>query len=441
MDTTQTQIYELLCEIPLIDVHTHVDAAHLSARGLHDILLYHMVISDLYSAGCPDGKRLAEDPGEEEVERRIEQALPYLEYIQNTSGWWGMRIILKDLYGWERPISTANWREIHAVIRDKSASSAWPREILNKARIPRLCTELWRGRDGQANDVLVYSLEWAFFARCQWGQYDTALLELEHAWAQDSPGAPLPVTLGETKIDLPKRIHTLEDVQEAIHHYCRAIPYAKVINTAQHISTDINYRPVKEGEMRTALQRREKAGPQERDIYANYILETFLTELERAHPGFVFAFSFGAEPLPFETGSKLRAETVFEVANIIQRHPKLRFQAFLSSAHQNQAMCTLARELPNLSLAGYWWHNFFPSAIRKVISERLDMLAANKQVGFFSDAYCLDWAYAKSIIVKKQLAAVLADKIAQGQYTLESAARIARQILYESPQAFISTQP
>ena len=44
---------------PLLDAHTHLDAAHLSARGLHDILLYHMVISDLASAGCPSRARLS----------------------------------------------------------------------------------------------------------------------------------------------------------------------------------------------------------------------------------------------------------------------------------------------------------------------------------------------------------------------------------------------
>jgi hypothetical protein len=141
--------------------------------------------------------------------------------------------------------------------------------------------------------------------------------------------------------------------------------------------------------------------------------------------------------LPFETGSKLRPETIFELAAIIARHPALRFQAFLSSEHADQAMCTLARELPNLSLAGYWWHNFFPGAIRKAIGDRLDMLATNKQIGFFSDAYCLEWTYAKSVLVRKQLAQVLAEKVEQEQYTVDEALRIARQILFETPQILL----
>jgi len=82
----------------------------------------------------------------------------------------------------------------------------------------------------------------------------------------------------------------------------------------------------------------------------------------------VYQFSLGAEPLPYETGSKLRPETIFELAAIIERHTGLRFQVFLASEHANQALCTLVRELPNLSLAGYWWHNFFPGSIRKVIA-------------------------------------------------------------------------
>ena len=60
---------EGLAEIPLLDIHTHLDAAHLSARGLHDMLLYHMVISDLASAGCPSRGRLSEDPDEAEARR------------------------------------------------------------------------------------------------------------------------------------------------------------------------------------------------------------------------------------------------------------------------------------------------------------------------------------------------------------------------------------
>jgi hypothetical protein len=176
-------------------------------------------------------------------------------------------------------------------------------------------------------------------------------------------------------------------------------------------------------------------------VYSSYIFEKFLTVLENAPRKIVFQFSFAAEPLPFETGSRVRQDTLGQVAQIIARHPKLQFQSFVSSLHANQTLCTFCRELPNLSLAGYWWHNFFPPFIQRVIAERLDMVAINKQVGFFSDAYTSEWAYAKVIIVRKMMARVLAEKIASGQYTKESALDIAREILYVTPQTLLGMVP
>src|SRR3954471_2890486 len=90
-----------LAGVPVVDVHTHLIGGRLGARGLHDVLLYHMVISDLYAAGCPSGARLTSFPGtvsQDEAQQRIQEALPYLTHIQNTSSFWGVRLILKDLY-------------------------------------------------------------------------------------------------------------------------------------------------------------------------------------------------------------------------------------------------------------------------------------------------------------------------------------------------------
>jgi hypothetical protein len=73
--------------------------------------------------------------------------------------------------------------------------------------------------------------------------------------------------------------------------------------------------------------------------------------------------------------------------------------------------------------------------------DRLDMVALNKQIGFFSDAYCVEWTYAKAMIIRRQLAAALADKVAQGQYTEDDALGIARQILFETPQELNGMRP
>ena len=58
-----TELEAALAEVPILDIHTHLVGGKLAARGLHDVLLYHMVVSDLYAAGCPTGARLTQFPG------------------------------------------------------------------------------------------------------------------------------------------------------------------------------------------------------------------------------------------------------------------------------------------------------------------------------------------------------------------------------------------
>jgi hypothetical protein len=364
--------------------------------------------------------------------------LPYLSHVGNTHIAWGVRIILQELYGWKEPITEINWRKLDDLIRERADDRSWQREIRKRANIRRACTEFARRGRGEDDDFLQYSLEWGMVARCRWGEFDTALYDLERCWGRP-PESPAPI--GGKRPPADRTIRTLDDVQAAVKHYVDHIPYGKIISKATAFSSEIDYSLVSDNEMRAALARRGEAGVRERDIYASYINEALLTALEPHGKEIVYQFSIGAEPLPFETGSRLPQRTLAQLGEIIGRHPRLRFQAFSACTHANQALCTLARELPNFSLAGYWWHSFFPAAMRQIITERLDMLPTNKQMGFFSDAYCLEWSYAKAALVRKQLAQVLALKIEQGQYAKPEALAIARAIVYEAPQQLLGMKP
>lgn len=442
MNESPLAIEEALAEVPVLDVHTHLVGGRLGARGLHDVLLYHMVISDLYAAGCAQGARLTaypDWPSQKESEERILQALPFLTNIRNTSSSWGVRFILRDLYQWSDPITRDNWRRLDALIRERGDDRAWHHSILDRLNIRRTGTEIARRGQGEDDERLQYALEWGFFTRCQWGEFDTALYELERCWGR-KPESPTPIGSGG-RPPTERIIQSVADVASAVAHYVDNIPYGQILSTATHISTDLNLRLVSEAEMASALSRRSHAGPTERDIYASYVNELFLSRLEAHAEELVFQFSLGGEPLPYETGSRVSQQTIAQLGEMVARHPRLRFQCFLASRHANQSLCTLARELPNFSLAGYWWHNFFPDIIRQVLAERLDMLPVNKQIGFFSDAYCVEWTYAKAMLVRKQMAQVLSAKIAQGQYSREDALAIARAILFESPQSLLGMQP
>ncbi|MDQ6707929.1 MAG: hypothetical protein M3Z85_18375, partial [Acidobacteriota bacterium] len=219
-----TEIEEGLQSFPWFDPHTHLDASHLTARGLDDVVLYHMSISDLYSAGCPSGARLNEDRSPDEARHRLKEAIPYLAKTRNTFIAWGSRVILADLYGWHEPLTDRNWERLHAAIAERAERAEvgdWARTLYRKSGFARTATEMWRGRDGRANDLLQYVLEWGFFARAQWGQPDIPLYELERTWDAREPGVPIPVTFDrQGAAPLPRKLRSVDDVREAVSHYC-----------------------------------------------------------------------------------------------------------------------------------------------------------------------------------------------------------------------------
>jgi len=435
IETLAVNLLTALRATPIVDSHTHLTCGRLGARGLHDIILYHMVVADLYAAGCPSGARLTEFPGwptKEEAHARLREAIPYLKYIPNTSCFWGARIILRDLYNWNDPITLDNWQKLDELIRARADDRAWHREIIRRAGVKKLTTELARREGGVDDDLFDYSMEWAFFTRTQRGEFDSALYELERCWGK-GPGSPIPHSAGHRPAS-GKIIRTLADVHAALDHFVRQLAASNVLSIATHISTDIAFRRVSDDEMARALSKRDAAGVEERDIYASYIHDEFLRAMAAKTPGVVFQFSYAAEPLPYNTASIIPQRALTDLAEIVARHPKVPFNCFVASRHADQTICTLCRGLPNLSVSGYWWHNFFPSAIQAVMEERLDMLPTNRQVGFFSDAYCIEWMYAKAEMVRRQMAQVFARKIAQGQYTTDEALAIARAMLFETAQ-------
>ena len=435
------EVEEALGDIPTFDAHTHLTCGSLAAQGAHDILLYHMVVSDLYSAGCPDGARLAEFPEvvtDEEACHRLDRAVPFLQRTFNTSTSWMLRRILSDLYDWTEPVHEGNWRRLDALVRERSGDVAWPDSILRRLNIARSCTEYSRRASGVDDHRMQYSLEWGMFTRPQWGQFDAPLYELERCWGQE-PGTPLAIGLTERPAT-EKEIHSADDARQAVVDYVGTMP-EEIISLGTHISSDIDYSAVRPEDFERALTRRETARREEQDVYSSYIQEEFLSELEARRPDLVYQFSFGAEPLPYETGSRLAQVTIGQVAKMVADHQGLRFNCLLGTRHANQALCSMARELPNLTLSGYWWHNFYPGAVEQAFSERLDMLPLDRHIGFFSDAYTIEWVYGKAAMVRRQMAKVLSERVNLGWWPLGDALSIAREVLFESPRKVLGMTP
>ena len=141
-----------------------------------------------------------------------------------------LRMILRDLYGWDEPITAG---QLAAAGRDDPRAGRRPRlaslDFRSASTSAAPAPSIARRGSGEDDARLQYSLEWAFFTRCQWGEFDTALYELEHCWGRQ-PEPPSPI--GGQRPPSDRVIGCLDDVHAAIEHYVATIPYEQLVGTA-----------------------------------------------------------------------------------------------------------------------------------------------------------------------------------------------------------------
>ena len=107
----------------------------------------------------------------------------------------------------------------------------------------------------------------------------------------------------------------------------------------------------------------------------------------------------------------------------------------MASAPLSQEMAVLARQFPNVSLAGYWWHNFFPDLITREASLRLQVTPMVKITAFLCDAYYVEWTYGKLQVIRRCLAKAMAGLVADGFLREDALPEILAQILNRTPRA------
>ena len=88
--------------------------------------------------------------------------------------------------------------------RERADDTPWAYSVLDRAHIQRTCAEL--ARRGPGDERLQHSLEWGFFTRTQWGEFDTALYELERCWGK-SPAGSVPIGTGPRPAKVIQAIH------------------------------------------------------------------------------------------------------------------------------------------------------------------------------------------------------------------------------------------
>lgn len=65
---------------------------------------------------------------------------------------------------------------------------------------------------------------------------------------------------------------------------------------------------------------------------------------------------------------------------------------------------------PNVVTNGHWWYSNTPRYIEQDVAARLEAVPQTKQIGYYSDAYKLEFVLPKFRMYKRILARILAER-------------------------------
>jgi len=429
------RIAEAVNAIALVDTHEHLLSEEERGRAAVDFsyLFPHYASSDLISAGMPpallEAVRLPLRPvlvaratrtrrprpypaparADMTLEERWDAVEPYWNCIRHTGYGQCLRIAARDLFG-VPDINRESFRHLSEAI-GASNRPGWYRHVLkDKARIAISIQD-----DGRA------TVDKSFFA---------PVVRLEH-FATARTRDELAALEAESSVT----IHSLDDLLRAMRQTLEGY----LADGAVGVKIALAYR---------RIIRFEKAakGDAERlfNRIASHLGEGLSWEDARPLQDYIVHEMIRAAierdlPVQIHTGLQEGNENLLtnsnpmHLVNLFVEYREARFDLFHGSYPYLGEVLALAKNFPNVYLDLCWLYIISPTAGARMLHEAIETVPANKIFAFGGDFIIPEGAYGHSVLARRAVSQVLAEKVEAGALTEEEGLRLARRMLRENP--------
>ena len=313
--------------------------------------------------------------------------------MRNTAMAWCFYRILRDLYDFHDPhLTEANYRDVCDRVIASGRDPSWPNHILrDRCNIRTVVTSLGnRSADLARNpDNVLYMLD-AHYLFCPGVATDLTPFFAGRTKKCEYHEA-LSAVLGE-------HAGTPERLAQLVRDWLERTIVGRVRFSNTFIPIEQRFLAPDDARTRIALKRAvTDATLSDEDVDA---LVRFVTwEVLGWHSDHKKAFQIavGAEYFICDGKSipRFQESWTSEMARAFHQFGGIRFDLMMASTVLTHEIAVLARQFPNVYLSGYWWHNFFPTTIEAIISQRVQMVPMTKFGGFLCDAYYVEWTYGK----------------------------------------------
>jgi glucuronate isomerase len=420
-DALTARLLAELERIVLIDPHTHINPHAAASKTLADILGYHYYTELAHSAGMP--KAQIEQPGLD-PKAKVGRLVEYLDRLDNTIQVSWLVELCRKFFGFDGDrITPANWETLYDRAAAKMAEPDWEDQCLAQSGIERVFLT------NEFDDPLT-GFNTERYIPCL--RTDDLVFHLNKPEVQQRLARMSGIDLGNTQM--------LKDAIGKLFEH-----FTKRGAKACAISLPPSFSPRNPGlhEVRAPLQRlvaHTALQPDDMTRIGEFVFWT-LAEFCRDFK-LPFDLMIGVNRRVYRDGVYQGQDLFDQRVSLIQYQelfnafPKVTFPISVLAQSSNMELVSYAWIFPNVVTHGHWWYSNIPAYIAIDCRSRLQAVPRNKNIGYYSDMYKLEFAWPKFQMYRRVLASVLAEDFVLGRgWSEDQALALGRQILRGNVEA------
>ncbi len=414
-DQLRARLFEELDSLWLIDPHTHIEPHSPASTNLADILGYHYYTELIHSAGMP--REEIEAPGlapQEKVRRLVERIAP----LKNTAAYEWLLELARVFFDFphNEHVTLDNWELLYDTAAAKMAHPDWVEQVFERTKLdavfltnqfddPLAGFDTSRYIPCLRTDDLVFHL----------GNVEVRQ-RLERATNTDvHDAASLRAAIGKLFEHFVAKGARACAISLPPDFAPESVPFGRLRSQFQHLAVFVD--PV----LSVVLKGTEANDADEQRRFDDYSRQV-------SHFVFWTLAEFCADfKLPFDlmigvhrnvySGGVYQGRDLYDSRFSLMQYKEL-FNAFgqvtfpvsVLATAVNQELVSFSWVFPNVVTSGHWWYSNTPTYIERDATARLEAVPQTKQIGYYSDAYKLEFVLPKFAMYKRILAKILAER-------------------------------
>ena len=410
-------IYEAIASIRLIDPHTHINPHSPASTTLADLLGYHYYTELAHSAGMPKSEIEEEGLEPRELVRRLVMNLGPLD---NTVQYRWLIEICRTFFGFDgERLDESNWEAVYDAAENQMRMAEWPQMVLDQSNVEAvfLTNDFDDPLSGFDTNTYIPCL-----------RTDDLVFHLAKYQTRERLQAC-------TGIELTDSLSSLRDsLKQRFEHFVSAGARACAISLPPSFEPS----PISDGRAATALSEILRKGALADDSHQVALSRrVFWTLAELCDEfGLPFDLMIGVNRGVYADGVFQGQDLYDSRVSLIQYRqlfnafPNVRFPISVLASVTNQELVSYAWIFPNVMTNGHWWYSNTPSFIARDAAARLEAVPRTKQIGYYSDAYKLEFVWPKFDMYRRILSDILAGHfVGECGWSEERAIEFGRQVL------------